>query len=63
VLCDLMDAHAGNPPIEALEQAGFRRHDISDFLQRRAGTTGYAVAEPGLTYHLMHDGGRAQAAG
>jgi hypothetical protein len=40
VLCDLMDAHAGNPPIEALEQAGFRRHEISSYLQRRAGVTG-----------------------
>jgi hypothetical protein len=37
VLCDLLDAHAGDPPIEVLEQAGFRRNDISRYLQRRAG--------------------------
>jgi hypothetical protein len=40
VLCDLMEAHAGNPPIEVLEQAGFRRHEASEYLQRRAGATG-----------------------
>ena len=37
VLCDLLNAHAGDPPIEELEQAGFRRQDISRYLQRRAG--------------------------
>lgn len=37
VLCDLLNAHAGDPPIEALEQAGFRRNDISRYLQRRGG--------------------------
>jgi hypothetical protein len=37
VLCDLLDAHAGNPPAEALEQAGFRQHEISAYLQRRSG--------------------------
>jgi hypothetical protein len=51
VLSDLLNAHAGDPPIEALEQAGFPRKDISRYLQRRAGrsrcgslTTG---SEPG----------------
>jgi hypothetical protein len=51
VLCDLMDAHAGNPPIEVLERAGFRRHEISDYLQRRAGATGCsanAKSRPGI---------------
>jgi hypothetical protein len=37
VLRDLVNAHAGDPPMEALEQAGFRRTDISTYLQRRAG--------------------------
>jgi hypothetical protein len=37
VLCDLLNAHAGDPPIEALEQAGFRPNDISRYLQRRSG--------------------------
>jgi hypothetical protein len=37
VLCDLLNAHAGDPPIEVLEQAGFRRNDISRYLQRREG--------------------------
>lgn len=36
VLCDLVNAHAGDPPIEVLEQAGFRRNDISRYLQRRS---------------------------
>ena len=51
VLCDLLDAHAGNPPIEVLEQAGFRRHEASDYLQRRAGANGCpanAKSRPGL---------------
>jgi hypothetical protein len=51
VLCDLLDAHAGNPPIGVLEQAGFRRHEASDYLQRRAGATGCpanAKRRPGL---------------
>jgi hypothetical protein len=37
VLCDLLNAHAGDPPMEVLEQAGFRRHEISRYLQRREG--------------------------
>jgi hypothetical protein len=37
VLCDLLNAHAGDPPIEVLEEAGFRRTDISSYLQRRGG--------------------------
>jgi hypothetical protein len=36
VLSDLLSGHAGNPPLEALEQAGFDRRDIEGFLQRRA---------------------------
>jgi hypothetical protein len=39
VLCDLLNAHAGDPPIEAFEQAGFRRHDVSRYLQQRAGSS------------------------
>jgi hypothetical protein len=37
VLCDILNAHAGDPPVEALEQAGFRRNEINSYLERRAG--------------------------
>jgi hypothetical protein len=47
VLCDLLDAHAGDPPIEALEQAGFRRHEISSYLQRRAARSRCSVNASG----------------
>jgi hypothetical protein len=36
VLDDLMCRHAGNPPREALRQAGFRSRDVDDYLARRA---------------------------
>jgi hypothetical protein len=36
VLADLLAGHAGNPPIEALERAGFRRSELDGYLARRA---------------------------
>jgi hypothetical protein len=36
VLSDLLAEHAGEPPIEALEQAGFKRSELDGYLARRA---------------------------
>jgi len=36
VLHDLLTDHAGDPPFEALERAGFRRDEIRTYLERRA---------------------------
>ncbi len=37
IIWELLNEHDGNPPIEAFEQAGFRRCEALSFLQRRAG--------------------------
>jgi hypothetical protein len=36
VLSDLLADNAGEPPMEQLEQAGFRRSDLDGYLARRA---------------------------
>jgi hypothetical protein len=36
VLSDLLAGHPGNPPIEALERAGFSRSEVDGYLERRA---------------------------
>jgi hypothetical protein len=36
VLSDLLAGHGGNPPIEALERAGFNRNELDGYLKRRA---------------------------
>jgi hypothetical protein len=36
VLSSLLADHAGDAPFEALERAGFARHEIGTYLQRRA---------------------------
>jgi hypothetical protein len=36
VLDDLLSRHGGNPPREALCQAGFRCNDVDAYLERRA---------------------------
>jgi hypothetical protein len=36
VLEGLLADYAGEPPFEALEQAGFQRHEIGSYLERRA---------------------------
>lgn len=36
VLSDLLAGHDGNPPMEALEQAGFDRNELDGYLERRA---------------------------
>ena len=36
VLSELLAGHAGNPPMEALEQAGFDRNELDGYLRRRA---------------------------
>lgn len=36
VLSDLLAGHGGDPPLEALEQAGFDRNDVDGYLRRRA---------------------------
>ena len=36
VLSELLAGHAGNPPLEALEQAGFDRTEVDGYLRRRA---------------------------
>jgi hypothetical protein len=36
VLSELLARHAGNPPLEALEQAGFDRNELDRYLRRRA---------------------------
>jgi hypothetical protein len=36
VLSDLLARHAGDPPLEALEQAGFDRNELDRYLRRRA---------------------------
>lgn len=36
VLSDLLAGHDGNPPLEALQQAGFDPNDLDGFLKRRA---------------------------
>jgi hypothetical protein len=38
VLHDVLANHAGDPPFEALERAGFRRDDVRTYLERRAVT-------------------------
>ena len=39
VLSELLDGHAGDPPLEALEQAGFDRNEADRYLKRRAAHT------------------------
>ena len=39
VLSELLDGHAGDPPLEALEQAGFNRNEADRYLKRRAAHT------------------------
>src|SRR5258707_1308828 len=36
VLSELLAGHAGDPPLEALEQAGFDRNEQNGYLRRRA---------------------------
>ena len=36
ILSGLLADHAGEPTFEALEQAGFQRHEIGSYLERRA---------------------------
>jgi hypothetical protein len=36
VLSDLLAGHAGDPPLDALEQAGFDRSEVDGYLRRRA---------------------------
>ena len=36
VLSELLAIHCGNPPLEALEQAGFDRNDLDRYLRPRA---------------------------
>ena len=36
VLSELLAGHAGDPPLEALEQAGFDRNEVDGYLKRRA---------------------------
>ncbi len=43
VLSDLLAGHAGNPPREVLEQAGFDRRDIESFLARRAARSSHCT--------------------
>jgi hypothetical protein len=46
VLDDLLTRHAGNPPREALRQAGFRSQDVDAYLERRAARTVNCTASP-----------------
>jgi hypothetical protein len=46
VLDDLLVRHAGNPPREALRQAGFRSHDVDAYLERRAARAARCAASP-----------------
>jgi hypothetical protein len=46
VLDDLLCRHAGNPPREALRQAGFRRHDVDAYLEQRAARASRATSRP-----------------
>ena len=36
VLSVLLAGHAGDPPLDALEQAGFDRNELDGYLKRRA---------------------------
>ncbi|MDP9256828.1 MAG: hypothetical protein M3Q31_09760 [Actinomycetota bacterium] len=36
VLSELLAGHAGDPPLEALEQAGFDRNELDGYFKRRA---------------------------
>lgn len=36
VLSELLAGHAGEPPLEALEQAGFDRNELDGYLRQRA---------------------------
>jgi hypothetical protein len=36
VLSELLAGHAGDPPLDALEQAGFDRNELDGYLKRRA---------------------------
>ena len=40
VLDELLSRHAGNPPREALRQAGFRSHEVDAYLERRRAVRG-----------------------
>ncbi len=46
VLDELLNRHAGNPPREALRQAGFRGHEVDAYLERRAGRSAGCTASP-----------------
>ena len=36
VLSELLAGHAGDPPLDALERAGFDRNELDGYLKRRA---------------------------
>jgi hypothetical protein len=46
VLDQLLTLHAGNPPREALRQAGFRSHDVDAYLERRSARSSGCTASP-----------------
>jgi hypothetical protein len=46
VLDELLSRHAGNPPREALRQAGFRSQDVDAYLERRAARSARCTASP-----------------
>jgi hypothetical protein len=44
VLSELLAGHGGNPPLDALEQAGFDRNEVDGYLKRRAARMGRCTA-------------------
>jgi hypothetical protein len=44
VLDDLLCRHAGDPPRDALRQAGFRSHEVDAYLEQRAARAARANA-------------------